>query len=263
MANKSVSVASSLIGDAFESIDVEFSDSDSWQVIDSSDSDDGNFSYDDIITTDDDDDDEEEVAPDVDDLLQHSYGSPASDISIQSLVGEIPQNCQEVKDAHEIDHIRQMSSGGLIGGEDDPYEEDEDHTEKNDDGDEDDLDLDDELVQSQFSHRCQEMKSAHEIRQIIAGEDAVVDVGGLIEYEEDPYEVYEDHSDEDEDDDLDLDDELVPKWLNNKFERQRMRKLGKRVYPKMKKSKRLAYMYSKPGCVHGKHGLGTKHNLIW
>ncbi|KAD3066467.1 hypothetical protein E3N88_34347 [Mikania micrantha] len=202
MANKSVSVASSLIGDAFESIDVEFSDSDSWQVIDSSDSDDGNFSYDDIITTDDDDDDEEEVAPDVDDLLQHSYGSPASDISIQSLVGEIPQNCQE-------------------------------------------------------------MKSAHEIRQIIAGEDAVVDVGGLIEYEEDPYEVYEDHSDEDEDDDLDLDDELVPKWLNNKFERQRMRKLGKRVYPKMKKSKRLAYMYSKPGCVHGKHGLGTKHNLIW
>ncbi|KAL8205216.1 hypothetical protein R6Q57_008767 [Mikania cordata] len=156
MANKSVAVASSLIGDAFESIDVEFSDSDSWQVIDSSDSDDGNFSYGDVITT---DDEEEEVVPDVDDLLQHSYGSPASDISMQSLVGEIPQNCQEVKDAHEIDHVRQMSSGGLIGGEDDPYEEDEDHREKNDDGDEDDLDLDDELVQSQISHRCQVIRS--------------------------------------------------------------------------------------------------------
>lgn len=92
--------------------------------------------------------------------------------------------------------------------------------------------------------------------------DAVVEEDGLIDGERDPYEEDEDESEEDENDE-DLDDELVPKWLNNKFERQRMRKLGKRAYPKMKKSKRLAYMYNKPGCVHGKHGVGTKHNLIW
>ncbi|GKC85607.1 hypothetical protein Tco_1141324, partial [Tanacetum coccineum] len=33
---------------------------------------------------------------------------------------------------------------------------------------------------------------------------------------------------EEEEEDEDLDDELVPRWLNNKFERQRMRKLGKK-----------------------------------
>ncbi|KAI3675258.1 hypothetical protein L1987_84846 [Smallanthus sonchifolius] len=196
MASKSVVMASSLTGEAFESFDVEFSDSDSWQVIDPSDSDDGNFSYGDVITDDDDDDeDNDEAVPDVDDLLQHPYGSPASDISMQSLVDEITHHCQELNDACEIDHIRQTIGGG----------------------------------------------------------DAVVDDG-----EDDSYDEAEDA-----DDDSDLDDELVPKWLNNKFERQRMKKLGKRAYPKMKKSKRLAYMYNKPGCVHGKHGVGTKHNLIW
>ncbi|KAJ0680615.1 hypothetical protein HanPI659440_Chr16g0626181 [Helianthus annuus] len=175
MAIKSVITASSLTGEAFESVDVDFSDSDSdsWQVIDASDSDDGNLSYGDVTTTDDEDDD---VVPDVDDLLQHPFGSPLSDVSMQSAVEEIAHRLQIIDD-----------------GEDDPEDADES----------------------------------------------------------------DDNADED-----DLDDELVPKWLNNKFERQRMRKLGKRAYPKMKKSKRLAYMYNKPGCVHGKHGLGMKHNLM-
>ncbi|MFS7940935.1 hypothetical protein Hanom_Chr05g00470181 [Helianthus anomalus] len=193
MAIKSVITASSLTGEAFESVDVDFSDSDSdsWQVIDASDSDDGNFSYGDVTTTDDEDDD---VVPDVDDLLQHPFGSPLSDASMQSAVEEIAHRLQEVKHVYEIDHIHQIiDDGGLIDGEDDPEDADES----------------------------------------------------------------DDNADED-----DLDDELVPKWLNNKFERQRMRKLGKRAYPKMKKSKRLAYMYNKPGCVHGKHGLGMKHNLM-
>ncbi|KAK1423906.1 hypothetical protein QVD17_19216 [Tagetes erecta] len=178
MANKSLIMASSFTAESFESIDVDVSDSDSWQLIDS---DDGNFSYGDVTTTDDDDNDG--VVSDVDDLVQHRYASQSSNVSMQ---------CQEVKNAYEIDRscrtIDDDNSGGLIAGEDDPYEEG---------------------------------------------------------YEE-------------EEDDLDLDDELVPKWLNNKFERQRMRKLGKKVYPKMKKSKRLVNQYNKPGCVHGKHGLGMK-----
>ncbi|KAI7741016.1 hypothetical protein M8C21_020123, partial [Ambrosia artemisiifolia] len=208
MANKSsVVMTSSFTGEPFESIDADVSDSDSWQVIDPSDSDDGeNFSYGDVTTTDDDvseDEQEEEV---VSDVVEQTYGSPCSDISMQSLVDEISHYYQEVKNACEIDHslhqtvddVSVVKDSGLINGEDDPYEEDE----KDDD------------------------------------------------------------DDEEEEDEEDLDDELVPKWLNNKFERQRMRKLGKRVYPKMKKSKRLVNQYSKPGCVHGKHGLGMKHNLV-
>ncbi|KAK1434316.1 hypothetical protein QVD17_00053 [Tagetes erecta] len=62
----------------------------------------------------------------------------------------------------------------------------------------------------------------------------VLDVEDLVQHryvsqsyvvsEDDPYE-----EGDESDDDLDLDDELVPKWLNNKFERQMMRKLGKKV----------------------------------
>ncbi|KVH88979.1 nuclear polyadenylated RNA-binding protein 3-like [Cynara cardunculus var. scolymus] len=201
MANKSMVLASSFTGEAFESIEFDVSDSDSWEVIDPSDSDDGNFSYGDVTS------DSDEVGADVGDRLQHPYGSPLSDISMQSLVDEISHHCQELKDACEIDHNHQVihdkaivKDDGMIDGEDDPYDEDD-------------------------------------------GE--------------------EDEDDDDDDDDSDLDDELVPKWVNNKFERQRMRKLGKRDYPKMKRSKRIAYQYNRPGCVHGKHGLGLKHNLIW
>ncbi|GFZ20524.1 hypothetical protein Acr_28g0012290 [Actinidia rufa] len=67
---------------------------------------------------------------------------------------------------------------------------------------------------------------------------------------------------EEEEEECDLDDELVPKSVGDRFGRQRMRKLGKRSYPKMNKSKRLPYLYIRPGCVHGKHGLGLKHNII-
>ncbi|KAM0072889.1 hypothetical protein Hdeb2414_s0001g00041311 [Helianthus debilis subsp. tardiflorus] len=217
MANKSVIVmTSSFTGEAFESIDadVDVSDSDSWQVVDPSDSDEENFSYGDVTTTGDDVGDEE-VASDVDDLVRQPYGSPSSDISMQSLVDEISYHYQEVRDAYEIENSRHN----------------------------------------------QEVKNACEIDDShrTVDDDAVVKDGGLIYGEDDPYE----EDDDVDDDDEDLDDELVPKWLNNKFERQRMRKLGKRAYPKMKKSKRLANQYNKPGCVHGKHGLGMKHNLVW
>ncbi|XP_076940894.1 uncharacterized protein LOC143610250 [Bidens hawaiensis] len=190
MANKSVIMASSsFTGEAFEPIYVDVSDSDSWQVIDPSDSDSGeDFSF----------DENEDGSSDSDDALQHRFGSPSSDISMQSLADEITHHCQELQYPYEINHNRETIDDVTVtkDGEEDPYESDEDE-------------------------------------------------------------------EEDDDLDLDLDDELVPKWLNNKFERQRMRKLGKKVYPKMKKSKRLVCQYNKPGCVHGKHGLGMKHNLIW
>ncbi|KAI3753336.1 hypothetical protein L2E82_25387 [Cichorium intybus] len=196
-------MVSSLTGEVFEAIDVVVSDSDSWEVVDPSDSEDENFSYGDVTS------DDDEVVSDIDDLLQHPYGSPSRDISLQSLADEITHHCEEPKDAYEIDHRRQ-----------------------------------------------------------VLADDAVVKDDGLIDGAHDPYKEDVDQSEEEEeydndDDDSDLDDELVPKWLNNKFERQRMRKLGKRAYPKMKKSKRVAYQYNRPGCVHGKHGLGLKHNLIW
>ncbi|CAL5329029.1 unnamed protein product [Camellia sinensis] len=71
-----------------------------------------------------------------------------------------------------------------------------------------------------------------------------------------------DDEEEEEEEDYDLDDELVPKSVSDRFGRQRMRKLGKRAYPKMNKSKRLPYYYSRPGCVHGKHGLGLQNIIV-
>ncbi|KAG4967028.1 hypothetical protein AAZX31_12G037300 [Glycine max] len=66
--------------------------------------------------------------------------------------------------------------------------------------------------------------------------------------------------DNDEDDDgYGLDDELVPWNVSNKFGRQRMRKLGKRAFSKMHGSKKSPYLFVRPGCVRGKHGLGLKH----
>ncbi|TYJ40668.1 hypothetical protein E1A91_A04G157500v1 [Gossypium mustelinum] len=71
----------------------------------------------------------------------------------------------------------------------------------------------------------------------------------------------DDQDDVDDDYGCDLDDELVPKALSGKFGRQRMRKLGKRAFAKMNTSKKSPYLYVKPGCVHGKHGLGLKHSF--
>lgn len=70
----------------------------------------------------------------------------------------------------------------------------------------------------------------------------------------------DDGDDDDDDDGYGLDDELVPWSVSSKFERQRMRKLGKRSFSKMHSSKRSPYLFVRPGCVHGKHGLGLKHN---
>ncbi|EOX97901.1 hypothetical protein QUC31_015443 [Theobroma cacao] len=78
--------------------------------------------------------------------------------------------------------------------------------------------------------------------------------------EEDDGDDYDDDYDEYDDDGYDLDDELVPRALSGKFGRQRMRKLGKRVFAKMHTSKKSPFLYVKPGCVHGKHGLGLKHS---
>ncbi|XP_028767907.1 uncharacterized protein LOC114725547 isoform X2 [Neltuma alba] len=70
----------------------------------------------------------------------------------------------------------------------------------------------------------------------------------------------DDYEDTGDYDGYDLDDELVPWSVNTKFGRQRMRKLGKRAFSKMNNSKRSPYLYVRPGCVRGKHGLGLKHN---
>uniref|UniRef100_A0A0A0K4F3 Uncharacterized protein n=2 Tax=Cucumis sativus TaxID=3659 RepID=A0A0A0K4F3_CUCSA len=69
----------------------------------------------------------------------------------------------------------------------------------------------------------------------------------------------EDEVDDDEDE-FDLDDELVPWSVSDKLGRQRMRKLGKRGFTKMYNSKRSPFLFTKPGCVRGKHGLGLKHS---
>ncbi|OAY37267.1 pre-mRNA-splicing factor cwc22 [Manihot esculenta] len=68
----------------------------------------------------------------------------------------------------------------------------------------------------------------------------------------------EDDDDDDDEDGYGLDDELVPWHVTGKLGRQRMRKLGKRVFAKMVNSKRNPYLHVKPGCVRGKHGLGIK-----
>lgn len=48
-------------------------------------------------------------------------------------------------------------------------------------------------------------------------------------------------------------DEMVP-W--DKLMRQRIRKSGKISIGKMAKSKKSALVFTRPGCVRGKHGLG-------
>ncbi|TKY67599.1 hypothetical protein E2542_SST10493 [Spatholobus suberectus] len=65
--------------------------------------------------------------------------------------------------------------------------------------------------------------------------------------------------DDENDDGYGLDDELVPWNVSNKLGRQRMRKLGKRAFSKMHNSKKSPYLFARPGCVRGKHGLGLKH----
>ncbi|CAH1439477.1 unnamed protein product [Lactuca virosa] len=112
----------------------------------------------------------------------------------------------------------------------------------------------------EITHHCEEFKDTYEIddlHHVILEDDGH---GGYDPYEEDADEGEEEINDDHDHDDLD--DELVPKCLNNKFERQKMKKLGKRAYPKMKISKRVANQFNKPGCVRGKHGLGPSFELL-
>ncbi|KAJ7967266.1 nuclear polyadenylated RNA-binding protein 3-like [Quillaja saponaria] len=82
--------------------------------------------------------------------------------------------------------------------------------------------------------------------------DGDTDVYGDRQFDDDEY---------DDDNGYDLDDELVPWSVSTKLGRQRMRKLGKRACPKMNSSKRSPYLFVRPGCVRGKHGLGLKHKI--
>ncbi|KAL7002655.1 hypothetical protein U1Q18_003810 [Sarracenia purpurea var. burkii] len=82
-------------------------------------------------------------------------------------------------------------------------------------------------------------------------------------------DVYDDDDNADDDYDgggayeNDLDDDLVPKSVSDRFGRQRLKKLGKRAYPKMNSSRKLPYYYyNRPDCVHGKHALGLNRNII-
>lgn len=74
------------------------------------------------------------------------------------------------------------------------------------------------------------------------------------------YEGAEEDEADDDGDEYDLDDELVPWSVSGKLGRQRMRKLGKRGFTRMYNSKRSPFLFTKPGCVRGKHGLGLKHS---
>ncbi|KAK7257977.1 hypothetical protein RIF29_32337 [Crotalaria pallida] len=89
-------------------------------------------------------------------------------------------------------------------------------------------------------------------------DDDVADVEVKDHHHEDENE--DDDHDDDDDDDDGLDDELVPWNVSDKLGRQRMRKLGKRAFPRMHNSKRSPILFVTPGCVRGKHGLGLKHN---
>ncbi|KAJ4832154.1 hypothetical protein Tsubulata_015998 [Turnera subulata] len=80
---------------------------------------------------------------------------------------------------------------------------------------------------------------------------------GDVDDEEEEDEVVDDDG-EDDGYGYGLDDELVPWQVSAKLGRQRMRKLGKRVFAKMSHASRNQYRYVKPGCVRGKHGLGIK-----
>lgn len=99
-------------------------------------------------------------------------------------------------------------------------------------------------------------------------DDRLDDVYLLQNQEEDGFAYGYDGAEEEETDDDDdrdgdefyLDDELVPWSVSGKLGRQRMRKLGKRGFTKMYNSKRSPFLFTKPGCVRGKHGLGLKHS---
>ncbi|KAJ8767228.1 hypothetical protein K2173_013625 [Erythroxylum novogranatense] len=85
------------------------------------------------------------------------------------------------------------------------------------------------------------------------------DVGPIVVFGlDDGFGEQEDEEEEEDGYGYGLDDELVPLSVRGKFGKQRMRKLGKRVFAKMIHSKRNPHLFVKPGCVRGKYGLGMK-----
>lgn len=87
--------------------------------------------------------------------------------------------------------------------------------------------------------------------------------GQVYNYDGHQHDVDDGHDDDDGDDDHDddgygIDDELVPWEVKDRFMRQRIRKSGKNSFGKMAKSKKSALIFTRPGCVRGKHGLGLK-----
>ncbi|GFY94975.1 hypothetical protein Acr_10g0003600 [Actinidia rufa] len=73
---------------------------------------------------------------------------------------------------------------------------------------------------------------------------------------ENGFDVDDDDEEEEEDYEYDVDDELVPRSVSDRFGGQRLRKLGKRAFPKMNSPRKLpCYYYNRPGGVHVKRGL--------
>ncbi|KOM50931.1 hypothetical protein LR48_Vigan08g175800 [Vigna angularis] len=137
------------------------------------------------------------------------------------------------------------------------------------------VDAEEEFDEFDSSDSCPNRAPIEEIRLLLRESLHDHDVDGESQVEESgldvrhydhhqryfPHRDVDDEEDEDDDDDdgYGLDDELVPWTVSNKFGRQRMRKLGKRAFSKMHSSKKSPYLFVRPGCVRGKHGLGLKH----
>ena len=71
------------------------------------------------------------------------------------------------------------------------------------------------------------------------------------------------HDDDDDDDDdghdddvSDMDDDLIPWDVKDLLVKQRVRKSGKNSFRRLAKAKKSALVFTRPGCVRGKHGLG-------
>ncbi|KNA04485.1 hypothetical protein SOVF_199280 [Spinacia oleracea] len=79
---------------------------------------------------------------------------------------------------------------------------------------------------------------------------------GHFQQHDDGHQQQDDDGHDDDDNNDDIDDELVPWEVKDRFARQRIRKSGKNTFGKMMKSKKSAHVFTRPGCVRGKHGLG-------
>jgi len=171
---------------------------------------------------------------------------------------------------YDIEFIDLLDS--LSSGSDDPEQEQEGPTEDLDAHDDDD----DAMMGSPPTNTFDEVSCARVVElghDFDGRHDNFSNYASGLEYSSYRRDCYDDGlrnvHDYDDDDDVngesddgdggyDVDDELVPWEVKDRFERQRMRKLGKRAFAKMTKSKKSAYIYTRPGCVRGKHGLGLK-----